>query len=391
MFKSLVDSASKVSREFAEVDRLFLPENKSLRRLVFYAESEIYFRYYEDYIRHILQHSNLEICYITSDFNDQVFQLDEPRLKPFYIKNLLSGTFAKIDAKVLVLTAPDLNTGVIKRAPGAVHHVYAFHGVSSTHQYFRKGAFDHYDALLCVGQYQIDEIRKTEEVYGLAPKELILTGYPRIENIWREHQEYEKNKTAKERPVCLIAPSWWWEAKESSLLETVIEELIDELAQSEFDVWLRPHPEYMKRYGKRLKQIEAMVEKTKNIKMQTKLSSTQVLHVADVLITDHSTICCDFALGTERPVLFIDTPIHVGNPEASRLGMEIAENSFRNLLGARLSPAKIHQTTEVLRDLLSSQHEFKERLPGIRDSLLANWQKAGLIGGQYLIDKTLVG
>lgn len=386
----MLKSAQLLAREFSEFTRLFAPDNASTRRLVFYAESSIYYRYYEDYIEHILANSELDICYITSAANDEIFASKELRIKPFYIKNLLTATFAKLDSKAIVMTTPDLNKGVVKRAPASAHHIYAFHGISSTHHNYRLGAFDHYDSILCIGQYQIDEIRKTEELYGLARKELVLTGYPLVERLWREHEQFKKtaNGHASDQdkpPVILIAPSWWWTTKSSSLMESCIDGIIDALGGTEYEVWLRPHPEYMKRYGKRIEQIEKRLKGTKNISMRTKLSSMQVIHEADVLVTDHSTISVDFALATERPVLFIDTPFHAGNAEYERVGLPPVEIAYRDKLGKRLAVDNIAQIKSVVSQMMATKEDFRRGVPALRDELVANWQKSGRVGGDYIL------
>ncbi len=386
-----------LGREFSEFERLFSPENKELRRLVFYAESSIYFRYYQDYIEYILSNSNFEICYITSDPADKIFANHDSRIKPFFIKNLLPGALAKLDAKVLVMTAPDLgSTGAgisIKRAPAPVHHVYAFHGISSTHQYYRPAAFNNYDSILCIGQYQIDELRKTESIYELPAKELILTGYPLVERLYREHQQYKaelahnKDGAQRQRPVCLIAPSWWWISPESSIMENCIDQIIKCVDGRDWDVWLRPHPEYLKRYSKRVDEIGRRLASSNNVTLKTELSSMQVLHEADILVTDHSTIAMDFFIATERPVLFIDTPLHVGNADFKNVGMEPVENAFRGQMGFRLPPDRIDQIASTIETLLAQQEDFAKKVPEIRSSLVANWQSAAKTGAEHILRK----
>ncbi len=385
MFKQLQD----LSREFKELERLFLPENQKLRQLVFYAESSIYFRYFEDYIEQILNNSDLRICYITSDPADKLFSERNPRIEPFFIKNLLAGAFGKLDSKVVVMTTPDLGTGIVKRAPAPVHHIYAFHGVSSTHQYYRPAAFHNYDSVLCIGQYQIDEIRRTESLYTLPAKQLILTGYPLVERLYRQHQSYKQSTPSKpdRKPVCLIAPSWWWVSPKSSIMENCIEQIIESLGKTNWDVWLRPHPEYLKRYFKRIKKIENLVARYPNITMQTELSSVQCMHEADILITDHSTIAMDFYLAMERPVLFVDTPLHVGNPEFEKVGMEPVENTYRSRMGGRIAPDMVQNIAERIESLISHDEDFTKKIPEVRSELLANWQSASIVGAEHILSK----
>jgi hypothetical protein len=151
-------------------------------------------------------------------------------------------------------------------------------------------------------------------------------------------------------------------------------------------VWIRPHPEYARRFPGRLKEIEKLCAATNNVRLQMELGSMQCLHQADLLVTDHSSISVDFALGTERQVLFIDTPTRVDNPRWQEIGMEPVELVFRDQLGARLLPSQVDRTAEVVETLLDTSSDFKERLPALRDNLVANWQKADRVGGEHIIN-----
>src|SRR5271155_5024217 len=133
MFKTIMENARQTAHEISEMERLFSAENKQLREIVVYAERDISWQYYVDFIEYILAHSDKRICYLSSDLNDPIFKTAESRIQPFFIKNTLSAVFEKLDARVLIMTTPDLNKGAVKRAPHPVQHVYAFHGISSIH------------------------------------------------------------------------------------------------------------------------------------------------------------------------------------------------------------------------------------------------------------------
>jgi len=388
MFSGIIKSIGETAREFAELERLFSDENKVLRQLVFYGESPIQYRYYEDFIDHILKNSDYEICYLASDLDDPLFQNAEARIKPFFIKNTLKTAFARLDSKVLVIANPDLGTGAIQRAPDPVHHVLAFRGICSTHQGYRLGAFDHYDSMLCIAPYQIAELRKTEEIYGLKPKSLPLVGYPLLDRIYREHQKFEASfvKPAGEKTICLVAPTWDPFQKASIFNNgTCAENLIDELAKTQLEVWIRPHPEFAKRYPKRLEQIARHAQKTTNTTLQMRLGSMESLHRADVLITDQSTISMDYALGTERAVIFINTPSRIDNPEFEKVGMEPVENSFRKEIGTAINLDQINTLPAVLAQIFADKEQFKKKIPALRDQLVANWQHSAAVGGDYIL------
>ena len=387
MLGNLINQAKDTAFEFSELERLMaLPKDD--RRLIFYGESEIQYRYYEDYIDYLLANSDYNICYISSQRQDPILsdKNKSERIKGFYSKNLLATTFSRLDSKVLVIANPDIDNGPIKRAPAPVHHVYAFRGIASVHQAYRLHAFDNYDSLLTVQQYQVDEIRQSEKIYNLKEKALPVVGYPLTERLWREHEQYiEANKgRTKERPVCLVAPTWD-AASRSSIFDVCQKEIIEALGKSDFDVWLRPHPEYVKRFPDRMKEIEKNCAKTKNVRTKLELGSMYCLHEADLLVTDHSSISMDYVLATERPVVFVNTPLRVDNPEVGKLGLEPVENTYRSQLGSELAPSQISDLTATLKASFDNRDAFKASVPALRDKLVANWQKSAAVGGDYIL------
>ncbi len=385
MLGNLINQAKDTAFEFSELERLMALDSKT-RRLVIYGESEIQFRYYEDYIEYLLANSDYDICYIASQRTDPIFKDSRSRIKPFYIKNLLNTAFSRLDSKVLMIGNPDINNGPIKRAPDPVHHVYVFRGIASVHQAYRLGAFDHYDSLLTIQQYQVDEVRKTEAVYKVKAKQLPIVGYPLTERIWREHQTYlqESSKRDGQKPICLVAPTWD-SASRSSIFDVCQGEIIESLARSQFDVWLRPHPEYVKRFPERMEKIEKACAKTKNVRTKLELGSMYCLHEADILVTDHSSISMDYVLGTERPVIFINTPLRVDNPEVGKLGLEPVENTYRAKLGKELAVSQLGALDAAMKESFEGRQKFKDSVPTLRDELVANWQKAAEVGGNYIL------
>ena len=108
-----------------------------------------------------------------------------------------------------------------------------FHAIASTHLVYKKNAFDNYDSIFCIGNFQVDEIRNREKLYNLNRKNLIKTGYSHLDNL------IEKYSTKKQLPInnpiqVLIAPSW----SDDGLFETIIGETILILLNANFKVCL---------------------------------------------------------------------------------------------------------------------------------------------------------
>ena len=75
-------------KEKADYQRFF--QNTDHIKLIFYSEKSGFYKYFSGIIEYLLQNSDLEIHYITSDPDDQIFQKQNPKLQTYYIgKNKL--------------------------------------------------------------------------------------------------------------------------------------------------------------------------------------------------------------------------------------------------------------------------------------------------------------
>lgn len=378
---------SKISLFFKalnDFNRFFDESNRQARTLVFYSEKGIYLRYYEGLIQEILNKSDLEISYLTADIDDPIYQYENNRIKPFFIRNFEASLFPKLDSKVVVMTLPDLNRFYIKKTTNPdVNHIYVFHAIGSTHLQYNFGAFDHYDTIFCVGPHQETEIRKTEALYGLNPKQLIAYGYPYLEQVYLEHQKFLKDKPQIEnsKKKILIAPTWG----KNCLLETCINQLIKVLQKTDYEIYIRPHPEFVKRRGKIVNRIKKQVENIVNIHLELDLVSGINVHNADMLITDWSGIAFEFAFGTERPVLFINTPLKIDNPKYQELSIEPLEIFARNKIGLAVNLDQIDQVEQILTSFNADFQKYHDQIIDFRNRYIYNWMKSAPIGAEHII------
>ena len=87
------------------------------KHLVFYSESNGFYKYFKGIIEYILNNTNIVIHYITSDYNDKIFEMakNNPQIKAYYIaEKKLITLMMKMDADVVVMTMPDIETYHIK-------------------------------------------------------------------------------------------------------------------------------------------------------------------------------------------------------------------------------------------------------------------------------------
>lgn len=377
-----VRSREEKRREKADYKRFFSVGNK---HLVFYSEGSGFYKYFEKIILWLLENSKLTIHYVTSDPNDQVFALakENPRLVPYYIgpKKLIT-LFMKLEADVVVMTMSDLGNYQYKRSYYSknIKYVYVFHYPLSTHMVLHTGALRHYDAILCVGDFQFEEIRQTEKLFGDPEQELIACGYGQLEKLYDAYQAAPHEK--RQRPKVLIAPSW----QPDNILDSCIDPLLQELLGQGFDVTVRPHPEYVKRYGDRMNAIVKRYEDYKGGDLFFELDFTGNTSIfdSDTVISDWSGTAYEFVMVTERPCVFVDTPPKINNPDYEKITVPPLEFTLRDQVGVRVSPGSFAGLSEKIRALLQDE-SYSDRIRAIRERTVANFGRSGEVGGEYIL------
>ena len=309
----------------------------------------------------------------------------EPRIVPYYIgPKKIIPLMMKMDADVVVMTTPDLDTYHIKRSyvRKDTEYIYTPHDPMSVHMSFREGAMDHFDTVLCVGPQQIQEIRKTEEVYGLPEKTLIECGYCLLDDMIADWEKREKKPRDNIKRI-LIAPSW----NEDNILDSCADELIRNLLRDGRKITVRPHPEYVKRFGPKL---SALMDRWKdsigeNLVFETDFSSNESLYEADILITDWSGIAYEYSYTTGKPTLFINTKMKMPNPNWEKIGITPLEISLRDQIGRSLNKNELNKAEEVIAEMEAHPKEWAEKIAKVREENIFHPGEAGKTAAEYIL------
>ena len=373
----------KLLKEIIDFCRFFCGTKKEDKKIVFYAENEIYYRNFEGILVELLGNKQWVVCYVTSDPNDPVLQKSEPKIKAFYLKKMLPYFTIFVNCKVFVLTMTDLDQFHIKRSINPVHYVYVFHSPVSTHMIYLFGAFDHYDSILCVGPHHIKEIRKHEERHKLPRKELIEAGYYPLERIYDKYREYlRKQSQVKGKTTVLVAPSWGIK----NILESCGERLVRLLLESGYDVIVRPHPETVKRTTNLMDSLAAKFGNNPAFNMEKSIIVTDSLLKSDVLICDYSGVGVKYAFGTERPVLFLDVPYKIRNEKYKELDIEPLELALRTEIGIIVSVEGLDTIPQVIGKLKADRMKYKKRIRKLRKRYVFAFGRSSEIGAKHIID-----
>lgn len=364
--------------ELKKINRLSQDE----RSIIFYAENKASMNHFQLLIHELTEKMNLQICYVTSVKNDPILSTKNQKILPFYIGDGTARTkfFSSLKARILVTDMPDLGKFHIKRSEEySVHYIYLFHSMYSVHSYLRKGAVDNYDTIFCVGPHQIEEIRETEKVYGLKAKKLINYGYGRLDSLLQNKMNSQAtNSNAKD--LIIIAPSYG----DNNLLEICGIELIDVLLKSDFRVMVRPHLRTLRDSTELIDSIKEKFAKNPNFTLETGVIKFDSLNNSTCMISDWSGISLEYAFTFERPVIFIDVPKKILNPNWSDITLEPIETSIRDKIGHVVSPNNLEEILELIRILDKNTHDISKIIKEMREKTVYNIGGSAKIGAQYI-------
>lgn len=220
---------------------------------------------------------------------------------------------------------------------------------------------------------------------GLPRKTLVECGYDLMD---RQIAEYAaRPKVESDRPVVLIAPSW----QEDCLLDVCADEVISPLLGKGYKVIVRPHPEYTKRYRARWESLQQRYSaySADELYFEQDFSTSESIYDSDVLITDWSSIACEFSFATLKPSIFVDTPMKVWNPDWRELGIEPTDITMRNQIGSSIAVDDLGRITEVVADMLENPDRWRDRMLKTRGEMIYNLGAGGEAAGSYLLRRML--
>ena len=370
-------------REREDYKRFFSVTNK---HIVFYSESGGFYKYYRGMIEYILEHTNLTIHYITGDPNDPIFQLSQtqPKIRPYYIgEKRLITLMMRMESDLVVMTMPDLENFHIKRSyvRKDIEYIYIPHGISSLNMMMRTGSMDHYDTIFCVGAHQKEEIRRTEEVYGLPPKKLIDWGYCLLDEMRAGYQALPE-KAGQGPKTILIAPSW----QPDNIVDNCLEDILDALKDQDYQITVRPHPQHVRHKREYMEGLKQKYQNAPNITIQTDFSSNSTVFEADLLISDWSGIAYEYAFTTCKPVLFINTPMKVMNPEYEKIGVPPMNITLRDEIGCSVDLKDIGQVGQKVQMLLQHREDYQEKIDRLVRAHVYNLGDSARVGALYMIN-----
>jgi YidC/Oxa1 family membrane protein insertase len=301
------------------------------RHIVIYSESGQDWHQFSGLIEELNGPLDRKTCYVTSDPGDPGLSRQHDNFRPIFIPAgwFLTIFFQVNQSDVFLLTMMDLQNLQLKRSLHPVHYIYLFHSMGSTHMVDHENSFDHYDSLFCAGPHQVREIRRREELKGLPPKHLFEYGHPRLEQVIAAATAAPSGRSPHSPPVVLVAPTWG----DTSIFNTCGRELIEVLLEAGYRVIMRPHYQSNRQTPGVIAGVRDAFVAHPAFEYVDRMGETDSILRADVLVSDWSAMALEFAWGLEKPVLFIDVPRRIRNPNWHELGIEPIESAVRDQVG----------------------------------------------------------
>lgn len=352
------------------------------KKIVFYSEKNGFYKYYRGVIEEIIRRTNIVVHYITGDAEDEVFKLESDQFKPYYIgENRLIVLMMKLETEIMVMTTPDLENFQLKRSyvQKDIEYVYLPHDVNSANMSFRKNALDHFDTIFTSGPKNKDEIAAREEKYHLPKKNLVEWGSGVIDDMIRGYETSENQEK-----TILIAPSW----QKDNILDLCIEPMLERLSGREWRIIVRPHPQYVRHCMEKIERLQKKFE-GKYIEIQTDFSSNSTVYTADLLVTDWSSIAFEYCFATLKPVLFINTPMKVLNPDYQELSIVPIDIELRDKIGISLDVERMDDLVKTAETLLYDKQFSADAMKGLRERYIYNVGSSGKAGALYLINRLM--
>ena len=349
---------------------------KSYKKVVFYSESFQDWHHLKPLLNALLD-DDIAVTYVTSDDKDPGLLKLSKKYRSIYIgKGFFRILFFQfLKAKLLILTMMDLNNFELKRSIHPVHYAYIFHSLTSTHMVDTEKSFDHYDTIFCAGPHQKKEIELREKNKDLKAKNLVPYGYPRIEKLIQL-----SSKPKNEKKVILLAPTWG----EQSIINLMGMEICSIIINQGYSLILRPHHETIKRSPQLIDEIENKYSHLETFRLVREMGDAESLLQSDLLICDWSGTAIEYAFGLEKPVIFIDIPPRVRNPNWREIQSEPLEMSIREKVGRVICPSKLDELPSSISQLLNEDQISSSLIKSLREEFIYNLSDSEIIGREEI-------
>jgi YidC/Oxa1 family membrane protein insertase len=178
----------------------------------------------------------------------------------------------------------------------------------------------------------------------------------------------------------VLAPSW---GPSSFIEEPSGIDLVRALLGAGHSTVLRLHPMTVRHHPDLASRL-ARSFADRSFRVETDMREQASLHESDLMVGDWSGAALEYAFGLERPVLFIDTPRKINNPESTRIGLAPIEESLREVIGAIADPADPSAALALVEQLCADPAALRDRIRKAREHAVYNVGRSASIGAAHV-------
>ena len=348
------------------------------KKFVFFSEGETGYVHMAAIAKTLLAQGH-DVCWVTSSDEDSMLEVKHDKLHSFDIGSGISRIifFTSLKCNLLITTTPGLDQNQIKRSIHNPYYVYVHHSPVSHHMVYRPKAFSAFDAIMCVGPHHQQELLEEEEVFASPARKKLQHGYHRLDDLIAKASN--QNNSINNPLKVLIAPSW---GADGLIEGGYAGQMIYSLEKAGFAVALRPHPrtqEFAADSIFKLKQeFPALI-------VDDGICDTSSILDCDLMISDWSGVAFEYAFSRLRPVLYVNTPKKVNNPNHRDFKTEPFEVSIREKIGLILETSELSKTGETAQKMIAERHHWETNITTARSECIFNLGRSASVAADQLV------
>ena len=245
----------------------------------------------------------------------------------------------------LVVTA---TSGVLREwfHPTVKQLIHMPHSLSSLHMIYPEDCFDGYSILFAAGPHHVREFKALSAKRGLSGRRVFPVGYGKLDLLRNMASSLPVQGASSGRHV-LLAPSWG----PGNILHGMGQELVCQLLERGYHVTMRPHPSFYLDKDPVVDLIVNAHAEHPEFTLENPTGLGLAMFTADVLISDYSGSALEFAVLRHNPVVFIDVPKKIVNPNWESLGIVPVELDIRTRLG-KVVPSSVYEACDAVSDVI---------------------------------------
>ena len=359
-------------------------------KLAIFSDDKRYWSVFEPILKE-MNDRGFDCVYMTASEDDPGLKSEMEHVKAECI-GPGNKAFAKLNfikATIVLSTTPGVDVYQWKRSKDAKYYVHIPHSPAEMTTY-RMFGIDFYDAVLCSGQFQIDDTRDLEETRHLKAKELVLTGSPFMDEKRKKFEERkaeadsssEAPDSSEKTRTVLLAPSWGT----SAILSRYGADFIRDLLSTGYHIIVRPHPQSFTSEKELMDKLMAEFPNSDQLEWNRDTDNFDALNRSDILISDFSGVIFDFSLVFDKPVICADTEFDASPYDAWWLKRLPWGLSVIPRLGAKLTKENRGDLKKMIDDCLEDSSFTKARHE-VRDEAWAYQGEGTKRVADYLVAK----